>query len=200
MGPAALSLVLSYLIGSIPVGFVLCKLIKGVDMRTVGSGNIGSTNAMRVLGRPLGVVAFLGDFGKGWAPTFLIAPALTGEDQWLRVAAGAAAVCGHVWPIFLRFKGGKAVATGCGAIVGIDPWIFAVAGAVWLVTLVTTRFVGLSSMVMGVAFPVTSAVLGHGAPVICGTSVLALLILLRHRSNLVRMLAGEEPKIRGWRA
>ena len=195
MAPAALSLLLSYLLGSIPIGFLLCKQIKGVDLRTVGSRNIGSTNAMRVLGRPLGVVAFLGDLGKGWAPTFLIAPWLTDDHEWLRVAAGAAAVCGHVWPVFLRFKGGKAVATGCGAIVGLDPWIFVVGGVIWLVVLVTTRFVGLSSMAMGVAFPVTAAVLKDGAPVICGTSVLALLILLRHRPNLMRMLAGAEPRI-----
>ncbi len=109
----AVGLVASYLLGAIPFGFVLVRLVKGVDLRTVGSGNIGATNAMRVLGKPLGLVAFLLDFAKGLVPVVVFAPLFASAPSTpLRVLMGAAAVVGHVFPIYLRFKGGKAVATG----------------------------------------------------------------------------------------
>jgi glycerol-3-phosphate acyltransferase PlsY len=176
--------------------------LKGVDLRTIGSKSIGATNAMRALGKPLGVLAFLLDCGKGFVPVFFVAPWLDAEGgtafDWLRVLCGAAAVCGHVWPIYLRFRGGKAVATGCGAIVAIDPWIFVIAGLAWLATLALTRYVGLASMVMGVAWPIVALVRApdqdYGGEVAIATGVLALLILWRHRANIGRMLAGTEPK------
>ncbi|MEM7307914.1 MAG: glycerol-3-phosphate 1-O-acyltransferase PlsY [Planctomycetota bacterium] len=201
MAAAALAILVSYLLGAVPFGFVMARVLRGVDLRTVGSGNIGATNAMRVLGKPLGVVAFLLDFAKGWVPSFLLAPLAASEAVdlgWLRVLCGAAAVVGHVWPVYLRFRGGKAVATGCGAIVGVDPLVFVGAGLVWLLTLATTRFVSLASMAMGVSFPVLAALrMGperHGFELVLGTGALALLILLRHRSNLGRLLAGTEPR------
>ena len=198
----ALALLLSYLLGAVPFGFVMARL-RGVDLRTIGSGNIGATNAMRALGKPLGLTAFALDLVKGWVPVAWIAPALVGADGgfdpgWARVLCGAAAVSGHVWPVYLGFRGGKGVATGCGGIVAIDPWIFVWGGVVWLVTLLTTRFVGLSSMLMGVAFALTAFLRreagGYGLEVVFGTGALALLILARHRSNLGRMLAGTEPR------
>ena len=148
----------SYLLGSIPFGLVMARVLKGVDLREVGSGNIGATNAMRVLGKPLGLVAFLLDFGKGLVPTLVLAPhaaVLDDTTPWLAAAAcGTAAVIGHCFPLYLRFKGGKGVATGCGAIVGVDPMIFILSGLVWVACLVTTRYVGLASIAMGLAFPV----------------------------------------------
>ena len=203
MALALLALVLSYLLGAVPFGFVLVRVIKGVDLRSVGSGNIGATNAMRALGRPLGAVAFILDLGKGWVPVYLIAPVLTTADGfdggWLRVLCGAAAVCGHVWPIYLRFRGGKAVATGCGAIIAIDPLIFVFAALTWLVTIAVSRYVGLASMAMGLAFPLVATLRrepgGYGIEVVIGSAALTALILLRHRSNLGRMLAGTEPRI-----
>ena len=191
-----LALALAYLLGSVPFGWLMAKSIKGVDIRTVGSGNIGATNAMRVLGKPLGITAFLLDFAKGYAPAAL----LGGGDSTRMVLLAAAAVCGHVWPIFLRFKGGKAVATGLGGIVAIDPVVALVAGGVWFVVLMTTRFVALASLAMGLAFPVTAALRmeGHayGIDFVIGTTVLFLLILVRHRTNIARMLAGEESRSR----
>ena len=203
MAQAFLAVLLAYLLGAVPFGFVMAKSILGIDLRQVGSGNIGATNAMRALGKPLGLIAFFLDFAKGWVPVAFIAPALTADGavdpSVLAVLCGAAAVVGHVFPVYLRFKGGKAVATGCGAIVGMDPVIFLCAGLVWLVTLAVTRFVSLASMLMGVAFPVVAAVRTggqrYGIEVVLGTAALAALILVRHRSNLKRMLEGEEPRI-----
>src|SRR5688572_14379915 len=101
---AALALALSYLPGAVPFGWLFVRVLKGVDLRSIGSGNIGATNAMRVLGRPLGVLAFLCDFGKGFVPVAWIAPALGGGAHihlgWLQVLCGAAAVAGHVWPVY----------------------------------------------------------------------------------------------------
>jgi acyl phosphate:glycerol-3-phosphate acyltransferase len=187
-------LLLSYLLGAVPFGLVMCRLIKGVDLREVGSGNIGSTNAMRILGPPLGAVAFLLDFGKGFAPAAWIAS----DDPRSMVLCGAAAVIGHVWPVYLRFKGGKAVATGCGAIVAIDPLIFVGAGLAWLAILLLSGYVSLASIAMGLAFPALAFLRDQPTSVILGTGALTLLILIRHRSNIARLLAGEETRTRLW--
>jgi len=193
----ALSLALSYLVGAIPFGWAMARVLRGVDIRTLGSGNIGAANAMRALGRPLGLVAFLLDFAKGWAPVHLVG-LLGAGDTGLQVACGAAAVCGHVWPIYLGFRGGKAVATGCGGLLAIDPLVFLGGGLTWLGTLLTTRYVGLSSIVMGLCFPLLATwrrLEGKGGwELVAGTGGLALLIVVRHRSNIARMIAGEEPR------
>lgn len=197
-----LAIFASYLLGSVPFGLVMARLIKGVDLREVGSGNIGATNAMRVLGKPLGLLAFLLDFGKGLVPTLILAPHAAALDEttpWLAASlCGTAAVIGHCFPVYLRFKGGKGVATGCGAIVGVDPMIFVISGLVWVACLVTTRYVGLASIAMGLAFPVVAALRMEGAGAFvfaCG--LLSLLVVVRHRGNLKRMMAGTEPRIGG---
>ena len=167
MIPALLVLLASYLLGAVPFGLVMARVVKGVDLRTVGSGNIGATNAMRILGKPLGLVAFLLDFAKGLLPTAILAGyagSLGTETPLLAEAlAGTAAVLGHCFPVYLGFKGGKGVATGCGAIVA-DPMVFVASGVVWLVTLGLSRYVSLASIAMGAAFPVMAALLVPGAP------------------------------------
>ena len=191
----------SYLLGSLPFGLLLGLLFKGVDIRKVGSGNIGATNVGRALGRPWALVAFVLDFAKGWVPARLIAAGVADspDERWiLGVLCGGAAVAGHVWPLYLRFRGGKGVATGCGALVGLDPWIFLGGGLVWLATLALTRFVGLASLAMGTAFPLIAWARVDSAPygfeVVWGCVALALLVFLRHRANIRRMLRGTEPK------
>ncbi len=195
-----LAILASYLLGSVPFGLVMARVIKGVDLREVGSGNIGATNAMRVLGKPLGLVAFLLDFGKGLVPTLLLAPhaaALNETAPSLAAAlCGTAAVVGHCFPLYLRFKGGKGVATGCGAIVGVDPLIFVFSGLVWVACLVTTRYVGLASIAMGLAFPVVAAIrLEDSGAFVGACGLLSLLVVVRHRANISRMLAGTEPRM-----
>jgi len=208
------ALALSYLLGSVPFGLLLGLALKGVDIRRHGSRNIGATNAGRVLGRPFGLAAFGLDFGKGWAATAWIGPwaapgtiggagdpaaGSPGHAAALAVLCGACAVLGHVFPLFLRFRGGKGVATGCGGIVGMDPWIFLGGGAVWLVTLGLTRFVGLSSMAMALGFVATAVFRARqgadGPELVAGTVGLFLLVLWRHRANIARMAAGTEPRI-----
>jgi glycerol-3-phosphate acyltransferase PlsY len=201
-GALGLWLLLSYLLGAVPFGFVLAKGLRGVDLRTVGSGNIGATNAMRVLGKPWGVVAFLLDFAKGLVPAAVFAPWASADPRsasLVAVACGAAAVLGHVFPVYLRFRGGKAVATGCGAIAGIDWVVFAVAGAVWPLALLASRRVSVASLALGTALPVVAALRaegqGHGPEVVLACVALWLLIVVRHRSNIARLLAGTEPRI-----
>ena len=187
----------SYFLGAVPFGLVLARCLRGIDLREVGSGNIGATNTMRALGRGWGILAFFLDFAKGWAPVFLLAPFATPgplDPLTLQVACGAAAVLGHCFPVYLGFKGGKGVSTAAGAMVAIDPVVFLVGGLVWIVTLRLSHFVGLASILMGVAFPI-AAWSRHSEPVFMGgTSLLTLLILVRHRSNIANMLAGTEPR------
>jgi len=195
--PLALAVLASYLLGGVPFGWLLARGLKGIDLRKTGSGNIGATNAMRALGRGWGVVAFLLDFAKGAVPVALFAPRAgpAASLEVARLACGAAAVLGHCFPVYLRFRGGKGVATGCGAIAAVDPWVLAIGAAAWLLALLATGFVGLSSMVMGVVFPV-AAWIRHPAdrPFLAGCALLALLVLVRHRKNIARMLAGTEPR------
>ena len=194
-----LALLGSYLLGAVPFGFVLARSLRGVDLREVGSGNIGATNAMRVLGKGWGVVAFLLDLAKGFVPVQVFAQLALSQElgaTWIAVLCGAAAVCGHVWPLYLGFKGGKAVATGMGAIIAIDPVVALGAALVWVAVHKLTGYVSLASLAMGVGFPsfaLMRALQGAvGAELILGTSALAAMILVRHRSNIARLLAGTE--------
>lgn len=196
--PVWVAVLASYLLGAVPFGLLMVRGLKGVDLRTVGSGNIGATNAMRVLGKPLGLVAFVLDLAKGFVPVLLLAPWSAGpQDQALaQLLCGAAAVLGHCFPVYLNFKGGKGVATGCGAIAAVEPLVLLAGGAAWLVTLATTRYVSLASIVMGGVFTAAAAWLRPGdGPFIFGCGLLALLILGRHRANVGRMLRSEEPRI-----
>ena len=194
----------SYLLGAVPFGLVMVRLIKGLDLRQVGSGNIGATNAMRVLGKPLGLLAFFLDAGKGLVPTPFLAThasALDGifDGALAGLAAslcGIAAVLGHCFPVYLGFKGGKGVATACGAVVGVDPFVFVAGGSVWIIVLLTTRFVSLASIAMGIAFPIAAALLDGDKPAFIGScALLTLLILVRHRVNITRIREGSETRI-----
>lgn len=200
MIPGILVLLASYLLGSVPFGLVMARVLRGVDLREVGSGNIGATNAMRVLGKPLGLVAFLLDFAKGLVPTLVFAKyagdAFGTTPLLAESLAGTAAVLGHCFPLYLRFKGGKGVATGCGAIVGVQPMVFVYSGLVWVASLLVFRFVSLASILMGLAFPVFAWLLLPHAPAFAVASgLLTLLVLIRHRANIARIRAGTEPRV-----
>ena len=205
VGSEWLAVLIGYLLGSIPFGFVFARL-KGVDLRAIGSGNIGATNTGRALGKPLGFLAFFLDFAKGWFPAAVVAgwfladgPASVGNLS-LAALAGAAAVAGHVWPIYIGFKGGKAVATGCGVLVALDPTIFGLGGAVFLITAFSTGFVSLASIIMGLSFPIIAwQVMGdeYGSEVVVYCVAFAALVLWRHKDNLKRLTSGLEPRWRG---
>ncbi|MDG1498947.1 MAG: glycerol-3-phosphate 1-O-acyltransferase PlsY [Planctomycetota bacterium] len=198
-------LLASYLVGSIPFGYVMARL-KGVNLHATGSGNIGATNTSRAIGKPLGLLAFTLDFLKGYVPAVFLVPALaSGEAAGmgagaLAVLAGAASTCGHVWPIYLRFKGGKAVATGCGALVAVAPTVFLLGGVGFLITAFSTGFVSLASMVMVALFPIIAfqdvSADTYGMEVVWGCIGFAVLVIWRHKENLKRLLSGLEPSIK----
>jgi glycerol-3-phosphate acyltransferase PlsY len=192
----------SYLLGSTAFGLLLGLFVRGIDIRKHGSGNAGATNAGRVLGRPFGLIAFAGDFLKGWAASAWLGPlgtSLPEREPLLAAWCGAAAVIGHVWPVFFGFRGGKAVATGCGAVLGMDPLTFAVGGLAWLAVAATSRMVSLASLAMCFAFPVFAwwrwKFKDGGPELVWVTLALALLVLWRHRANIERILAGKEPRL-----
>lgn len=192
MALAAL-LLFSFLLGSIPFGYVAGRLFGSVDIRKHGSGNIGATNVVRTLGRLPGAFVFLADVLKGAAP--VVVAAAWGHPPWAVAAAGILAVCGHVWSVFLNFNGGKGIATAFGVMFALDP---AAAGAlflIWLVVVFLTRYVSLASLVGAVSFPILLLLFGHPTAVIVGGVALSLIAIWRHRSNISRLLAGCEYRI-----
>lgn len=190
MKPAAL-LLASYLAGSIPFGFLIARF-RGVDLRKIGSGNIGATNAMRALGKPLGILVFVLDAGKGFLPAWLALPLGTG---WA-LAAGTAAVLGHNFPVWLRFRGGKGVATGCGVWLALSPLACLGALLTFALALAVTRYVSLASILGACAVPLSLAALRRDPEwLVMAAAGMAALIALRHRANLVRIAAGVEPRI-----
>ncbi|HTY45640.1 MAG TPA: glycerol-3-phosphate 1-O-acyltransferase PlsY [Patescibacteria group bacterium] len=198
-----LGLCISYLIGSIPTAYIFVRLLKGQDIRTIGSGNVGATNALRVLGKPLGVTILILDILKGFAAVALVGDwvaahgaALSPEP--LRILLGLACVSGHNWTVFLRFKGGKGIATSFGSLLGLAckiPGLWLVLGLVvlvWLAAFLASRIVSLSSVLAGISLPVFAALLRQSQVLTAASLVLALFIVVRHRSNLKRIFQKQE--------
>ena len=195
---------IAYLIGSFPTGYLVGRM-RGIDLRKVGSGNIGATNAMRVLGKQFGYAVFLVDFCKGLVPVLLAGPiagrcALNSTSTDLCVAIGGIfSVVGHSCPVWLGFRGGKGVATSLGVIFGIS-WVVAlIMGAVWIILFKTTRYVSVASIVAAVALPIAMTTLLFmnqlRSPVLVYLSLfLAAIVVIRHRSNLSRLFNGTEPR------
>lgn len=195
----------AYLLGSVPFGLLL-GLLKGVDIRATGSGNIGATNLSRAIGRRWGYLAFLLDFGKGCGPVLgaraLVAAGpdrfLLGQHGWLCVLAGLFAVLGHVFPVYLRFRGGKGVATAFGVVAALAWLSTLIAGVVWLVLYLATRVVSVASLAAAVVLPTAVALVRDGGAaggyvsVQALTVACAILIICRHHTNIARLLRGEE--------
>ena len=212
-----LCIVGAYLVGSIPFGLLIGKT-RGIDIRAHGSKNIGATNVRRVLGQPFGMLCFVLDVLKGALP--VIAAGIFGAtisrdardlgqmQMWLWLGVGAAAVLGHTLPLYLGFKGGKGVATGFGAALGMWPLLTLPAiGAlvVWYATLRMTRYVSVASMTAAISLPFwfmvsartldqMAAKVTHGYPVLAVALLLAIVVVWRHRANIARLRRGEEPK------
>ena len=188
----ALAVAVAYLLGSIPFAF-LAGRAKGVDLRTVGSGNLGAANVFRALGRGWGIGVMAADIGKGLVAV-LLARAIA-DDPWPAVAAGAA-MAGHVYPVWLRFKGGKGVAVGGGAIVGLMPLAAAILIGLWLVILLTTRYSSLASVTCAVVAAPLAALMDYpwSSVIFAGLGSAAVLVL--HRGNIMRLVRGQELRIR----
>jgi glycerol-3-phosphate acyltransferase PlsY len=198
-GAVLFVLLAGYVSGSLPFGLWLGRAFRGVDIRRVGSGNLGATNVYRTLGPGLGVATLLLDVLKGALPVWLVphhpwAQAFPGGAEWCRLAVGFAAVAGHIWTMFAGFRGGKGVATTVGVLMALAPWAFVVFVGVFVAVVAVTRYISLGSILGAVAFVVALAFgPDHaGRPTLIVGAVLALLIIARHRDNIARLLRGEE--------
>jgi acyl phosphate:glycerol-3-phosphate acyltransferase len=200
----AIVAVLSYLIGSFPTGYVAGR-IAGIDIRTVGSGNVGATNVLRALGKRFGYPVFLIDFAKGLAAVLLsrlVAKNAGSNENSIELAATLAGICavlGHTFPLWLKFSGGKGVATSIGALFALMPLAAAIMCIVWIATFEITRYVSLASVIAAIALPISVAVmffLKHlNTQVLLYFSLcLAAVVVVRHRSNLSRLAKGTEPR------
>ena len=187
------SLLLGYLLGSIPSGWLAGRWLKGIDLRELGSGSTGATNVLRQVGKGPALVVFLIDVGKG-AAAVLLARAF-GQSDWIQVLAGLTALAGHIWPVWLKFKGGKAVATGFGMFLGLAWPVGLASFGVFLLTLAIFRIVSLSSVLAAVSLPLLMIRFsGVGSYIVIALVAMGL-VLWRHRSNLSRILEGSEPKV-----
>jgi acyl phosphate:glycerol-3-phosphate acyltransferase len=186
-----LAIAVAYLLGSIPFAFIAGRAC-GIDLRTVGSGNLGAANVFRALGSRWGVAVMAADIGKGIVAV-LIARALT-DDPWPAVAAGAA-MAGHVFPVWLRFKGGKGVAVGGGAVIGLMPLAAALLLGLWALVLLLTRYSSLASIVGALAATPVVWALGYPPSRVAFVAIGAAAVLVLHRGNMRRLLSGEENRI-----
>jgi len=193
--------IISYFIGSIPFGFLITKIVKGVDIRQIGSGNPGATNVSRVLGKPYGILVFFLDMLKGFLPifTFDLLFGSHGHSPSL-ILCGIGVICGHTFPIFLGFKGGKAAATGCGVFLWLAPIPLLVSVAVWLITISISRYISLGSIISSIILVTSLIILGKDPFGQClyvtlFSVFMAILIIIRHKSNIKRLLNGTENKI-----
>lgn len=201
-----LAIILSYLLGSVPVGYILGRLLKGIDIRRYGSGNFGATNVFRVVSPVAGVVVLVLDMLKGVIAVIVIGDFLLHSlpqlDQVLvRLSLGLAAVCGHNWTLFLKFKGGKGVATTAGALLGLSfkiPQLGLIAVfclGVWVLVVLITGFISLASIVASLALPLFMLVFKQPFRLLIFGVVLCLFVVYRHKSNIRRLLRGEEKRI-----
>ena len=204
--------VIAYLLGSIPTGY-LVGVAKGIDVRTVGSGNIGATNAFRVLGTKAGILVLVIDALKGWlavavAPVVihkLVAPSSPWEEStrdYLQITAGVVAILGHNYTCWLRFKGGKGIATTAGVLCALIPLTLAIALSTWIIVCLVTRYVSVASIAAAVMLPIATwgihtftHVDGYSYRMIIITTVLGLLAIFKHKGNIERLMNGTESRI-----
>jgi acyl phosphate:glycerol-3-phosphate acyltransferase len=192
VGDDATLILAAYLVGSIPFGLVLVRVVRGEDIRTVGSGNIGASNVWRVYGTSLGAPVALLDVAKGFAPALV---ALEVGGDWAGVLAGAAAMAGHARPVYLRFRpGGKMVATAGGVSFALVPLAAACCLAIWIVMFALFRYASVASILTAAMLPVLSWALGASWPIVGFGAVAALGVLALHRQNVHRLIAGTEPR------
>jgi glycerol-3-phosphate acyltransferase PlsY len=196
-----ISIAVAYFSGAIPIGFLIGKA-RGVDVRTVGSKNIGATNVYRTVGKPWGILAFAGDFLKGFLPT--LAVKLVFDDLvYLPLAVGIMTVVGHMFTCFMKFKGGKGVATGFGMLVALLPWVVLSAFALWVVVMLASHYISLASIAaaayLGVVVWIPVAFLASpgyaNIPQCTVVTIVAIASIVKHRTNIERLRAGTENKI-----
>ncbi len=195
MNPWLISIPLAYLLGSIPFGYLLVRIFRNEDIRASGSGNIGATNVARSGAKGLGIATLLLDLGKAWLAV-VIAQHLAPGNFDLAMVAAVVAILGHMFPVWLGFKGGKGVASGLGVFIALVPWASLCILGVFVGVFLLTRFVSLASVVAAASFPIFGFYfVRHPSPVvIAGFIIIPLLICVKHHANIRRLLAGTESR------
>jgi acyl phosphate:glycerol-3-phosphate acyltransferase len=195
-----LTVVFGYFLGSIPTGFLIGKA-RGVDIRRLGSGNIGATNVFRYLGAPAGTLVLLADALKGWSAVALAGSVLCNwfapagsplEREWFRILAGLAAVLGHNYTCWLRFKGGKGIATSAGVLLALVPLPLLIIFTVWVLVFALSRYVSLASIAASLTLPFATWLTGGSTTLITITAAMTTLAVYKHKSNIQRLLKGTE--------
>jgi glycerol-3-phosphate acyltransferase PlsY len=197
--------VVAYLLGSIPTGYVVARS-RGVDIRTVGSGNIGATNVFRILGKPAGIFVLVVDALKGFVSCYFVGPLVyrlvvgaleddSATHEFLKITGGLFAILGHNYTCWLKFKGGKGIATSAGVVLGLLPQAFAVSFGVWLVTFAITRYVSVASMAGAFVLPFGAWFFDHSPRMIIVAAIIGVLAIYKHRSNIQRLLNGTENRV-----
>lgn len=194
-------IILSYLIGSIPTAYIFGKMLKGIDIRRHGSGNVGATNVFRVLGKKPGIVVLLLDILKGIIAVVLV-PDLLGLTEVIhRVMLAVMVVCGHNWTVFLKFKGGKGIATSFGVLIGLTIKIAMIRSVliwvvfIWLACFLTTRIISVSSILAATCLPIIMVLTNQEITIICLGIMFCIFVVLRHKANISRIFAGQEPRV-----
>ncbi len=200
-----LAIIISYLIGSIPTAYIFGKALKGIDIRKHGSGNVGATNALRVLGKGPGILVLLLDVLKGVFPVVYLGNYIISKvsinPEFIYILIGLFSICGHNWTIFLNFKGGKGIATTLGVLIGLSVNIIALrviillVVGVWLVVFILSRMVSLGSLVAALCFPIFMLLFKQSLFLIVISFLLSIFIFVRHKSNISRLIQGKESRI-----
>lgn len=197
-----LLLAVAYLLGAVPTSYWVARGVYGVDLRSAGSGNLGATNTFRLLGWRAAAPVVLFDIFKGWLPVWLFPGLASVEDFGWTLAFGAAAIIGHVFSVWVRFRGGKGVATSAGVFLALAPWAVLIGLLIFFGLALLTRIVSLGSLAAALTLPLTVALTPHrGGDLLVGFSVaLSLFVVWAHRSNIRRLLRGEENRFASARA
>ena len=194
-------IILSYLIGSIPTAYIFGKILKGIDIRQHGSGNIGATNVFRVLGKKPGITVLLLDILKGVIAVVLVSDLLGLTKVIHRVILAAMVVCGHNWTVFLKFKGGKGIATSLGVLIGLTIKIAVIRPVliwvvlIWILCFLITRIISISSIIATTCLPIIMVLTNQEITIICLGIMFCLFVVLRHKANIRRLFAGQEPRV-----
>ena len=199
------TVLVAYLLGSIPTGYLVARA-RGIDIRAVGSGNIGATNVFRILGKPAGIFVLTADALKGWLSVVVVAgfcadyfggagAGSSPAGEWLRIAGGIAAILGHNYTCWLQFKGGKGIATSAGVFLALGPKAFLIALAAWLVVFAVSRFVSLASIAAAVALPLGAWASGSSHAVTGISAAVGALAIYKHKANIQRLRAGTESRV-----
>lgn len=186
-------LIAAYLCGAIPFAYVISKHFRNIDIRKTGSGNPGATNVFRSVSKPLGILTFILDALKGFIPVYF-APYVNSSIYFI-LAVAFVTVIGHVYTVFLKFKGGKGVATGCGVFIAFAPFVTLLCFLIFAVVLVVSKYVALSSIFAACSLPIILKIFKYPDTIVFFAAVIALIVIIRHFSNIKRILNGTENKI-----